>query len=100
MIVAKTLDELDHYRIFGSGLALGDWVWCLHCHRVYQYGEYRTEPGGFIRNGLGCDEAVLQVCPYDGCDGSPLDLMPWADLRGCHPEHPEIPERGREYPLY
>ena len=98
--VAESLDQLDHHKMFKSGLQLGDWVWCLHCERVYQYGEYRTVPGGSIRLGDGWESAELQYCPYDGCDGSPLDLWEWDKVREGHPDYPILPERGKEYPLY
>jgi hypothetical protein len=100
MVVAKSLSELDHYRIFGSGIALGDWVWCLHCQRVYQYGEYRTVPGGFARNGIGVYELELQLCPYADCDGSPLDLWMWDQVQSYNRGYPVEPARGVEYSLY
>lgn len=57
----------------------GDWVWCLHCERCYQVGEFRLD-------------GDYQMCPYDGCSGSTvLDGMKW---RGALP-----PERGRVYPI-
>lgn len=96
--VATSLEELDHFQIFRSGLELGDWVWCLHCERVFRYGEYREEsaPAGLARVGM----EVLQLCPYGECDGSPLDVWPWAVVRRANPGYPEVPERKRAYPLY
>lgn len=80
-----------HLLDAGEGFELGDWVWCLHCERCYQVGEFRLE------------EDFYQMCPYEGCDGSTvLDGWPWEHVRvGCdHLEYPEEPERGVVYPLY
>jgi hypothetical protein len=66
----------------------GDWVWCLHCERCYQVGESRKKHG-------------LELCPYPDCDGDTfLDKWTWKHIRQIHPDYPEIPERGKIYPLY
>lgn len=65
-----------------------DYLWCLHCERTYKRGEFRLVNG-------------LQMCPYEGCDGDTvLDAWDWAKVREMHPEYPEVPERGKVYPLY
>jgi hypothetical protein len=71
------------------GMKVGTWLWCLHCERCYQAGEYREIDG-------------LQYCPYEGCDGTTvLDGERWSGLRAkSPPEYPEVPERGTVYPLY
>ena len=96
--VALTLDELDHHRMFRTELELGDWVWCLHCERAFQYGEYRE---------VAVDSVVapyrdepFQLCPYDSCDGSPLDWWEWNRVREGHSDYPLVPTRGKQYPLY
>jgi len=67
---------------------LSDYLWCLHCERTYKRGEFRLVNG-------------LQMCPYEGCDGDTvLDAWDWAKVREMHPEYPEVPERGKVYPLY
>lgn len=96
--IAVSLNELDHFNMFHSGLRLGDWVWCLHCERAFQYGEYREEPADSILRRYGLDR--LQLCPYDDCDGSPLDLRPWGEVRKTNLEYPVIPDREKVYPLY
>jgi hypothetical protein len=69
------------------GRKLGEWSWCLHCERVYQVGEFRRE-------------GDLQMCPYPECDGDTvMDNWRWPDIRENHPEYPEVPERGKVYPL-
>lgn len=56
-----------HALIIGER-KIGDWVWCLHCHRAYKIGEYRLEKK--------YDD--LQMCPYDGCDGDTvMDAWEW-----------------------
>jgi hypothetical protein len=68
----------------------GWWVWCLHCERCYQVGEYKIENG----------KENNQWCPYPGCDGHViLDAWTWHRIRKEHPEYPEVPERGKEYQL-
>ncbi|MGB2964011.1 MAG: hypothetical protein WBB69_08495 [Anaerolineales bacterium] len=71
-----------------EGIIDGDWMWCLHCERVYLSGEY-------------LEDETLQMCPYEYCDGSSvLDAWKWERLREFHPSYPEIPTRGKLYPLY
>lgn len=65
-----------------------DYAWCLHCARTYKRGEFRL-----------VDDCRL--CPYEDCDTSILlDSWNWDAVRSNHPEYPEIPERGKVYPLY
>ena len=92
--VASSLNELDFDRMFGSGVPLGAWMWCLHCERVFKLGEYRE-----VRAGR-CSARMLQYCPYDGCCGSPLDWQTWGDIREHHVDYPAVPDRDKEYPLY
>jgi hypothetical protein len=64
------------------------WVWCLHCQRAYQVGEYREKDD-------------LQYCPYLDCDGdSVVDAWPWKRIKEIHPNYPDIPEKDKVYPLY
>ena len=63
-------------------------VWCLHCERAYQRGEYRQLRG-------------LRMCPYDGCDGDTvIDQWKWLQVRNNNPGYPNVPERGEVYPLH
>lgn len=65
-----------------------DYLWCLHCERIYRRGEFRWE-------------GKFQMCPYEGCDGSTvLDGIDWERFRDDYKEYPVIPERGRRYPMY
>ena len=67
----------------------GDWVWCLNCERCYQVGEYKA------------DNNLLELCPYLDCNGDTVvDSWLWNDIRENHPEYPEVPEKGKVYPLY
>ena len=82
------MDKKIHVVEVKEGIKEGDWLWCLHCERVYQAGEYREIDG-------------LQMCPYDGCDGSTvLDGWTWERMREIYPEYPEIPTRDTHYQLY
>lgn len=101
--VAKVPGELDYLRMFQSDAALGDWMWCLHCERAFRLGEYREVEGDRVRSGQfgdDCGAEVLQLCPYDDCGGSPIDWWTWAQIRSYHSDYPDVPERGKEYPLY
>jgi hypothetical protein len=71
------------------GIREGTWLWCLHCERCYQAGEYREMDEG------------LQMCPYDDCDGSTVfDGWRWSRVRRENPGYPMFPERNKVYPLY
>ena len=68
-----------------TGMVSGTWMWCLHCGRCYQAGEYRQV-------------GEWQMCPYAECDGDTvLDAVEWSQCRLFHPEYPEIPERNTLY---
>jgi len=71
------------------GRKVGSWVWCLHCERCYQVGEFKM------------DESSLELCPYDICDGDTLiDSWSWEKIKELHPEYPDVPEKDKVYPLY
>lgn len=73
-----------------EGRKTGDWLWCYHCERVYQAGEYRE---------VSQYGEALQMCPYPGCDGDTvLDAREWDDWFKTH--YSEIPERGVVYPEF
>lgn len=67
------------------GREVGQWVWCSHCERAYQVGEYRSVRG-------------LQMCPYEGCNGDTvLDARDWDEFQNTHLNCPEEPERDVVY---
>lgn len=77
----------DRDRIFKEERR-SDFLWCLHCERTYNRGQYRKVDG-------------LQVCAYPDCDGDTvIDAWDWEDVRDEHPEYPIIPKDGLVYPLY
>jgi len=74
-------------KVFGR--KKGAWVWCLHCERCYQVGEFKF------------GERNIECCPYPDCDGDTLlDSIPWTEFHKEHSEYPEIPEREKTYPMY
>lgn len=82
------MDENAHAITTFVGRKLGDWLWCLHCTRVYQAGEYRLTSDGY-----------LQYCPYEDCNGDTvMDASKWENVRKHRPEYPEVPERDTRYP--
>ena len=77
--------------------------WCLHCERVYKYGEWRAIDGQFLIDEEGNKtNKPLQFCPYEDCDGDTvMDAQPWSWVRENGNEHyPERPRRNKFYPLY
>jgi len=84
---------MDRERIF-NGKEYSDYLYCIHCERAYKYGSFRE-----IKD-LNFKSTVLQLCPYDDCEGDTvLDAKDWKDIREHHPDYPEIPELGKVYPL-
>ena len=82
------MEKKIHVVEVKEGIKEGDWLWCLHCERVYKAGEFRDIKG-------------LQMCPYDDCNGDTvLDAWKWERISEIHPEYLEIPNRETIYPLY
>ena len=72
--------------IRATGIARGTWMWCLHCERCYQAGEYRQV-------------GEWQMCPYPDCEGDTvLDSVDWSQRRQYHPDYPVRPDRNKIYP--
>lgn len=83
-------------KLFPQHFAVGDWVWCLHCERCYQVGEFRVR----IQWGLDWWES-LQLCPYSNCEGDAvIDAWAWGRVLAARPEYPVSPERNKVYRLY
>lgn len=67
-------------RLGAGELGERDFVWCLHCGRVW-----------FRRN-------RDTWCPGEGCDGGgPGDLWAWSSAREGHVGWPEVPVPGEVY---
>lgn len=83
-----------------KGKPKSEYMWCLHCERTYKYGEFReVKKKPFVVNHVRY-EPILQMCPYEDCNGDAvLDAWEWDRIRESHPEYPEIPEKGKVYPL-
>jgi hypothetical protein len=80
---------------FFRGMDKNGYVWCLHCEQV-------SKKEDFINNAIEKDWAG---CLVDGCDGAGwgMDIFPWLPdewPRSCHPEYPDVPVIGVEYPLH
>lgn len=77
--------------IFGK-IEEGTYMHCMHCERIYRYGDHRKVK----LNG----KEFLEMCPYNGCDGDAvLDATEWSEVRNHHPEYPETPIKDIIYPL-
>ena len=62
--------------------------WCLHCERVYEWGQFILEDG-------------LQYCPYEDCNGDTvMDSWAWKKIREANPSYPEKPLIDTVYALY
>ena len=64
-----------------------DFLWCIHCERVYQYGDFRRA-------------GSLELCPYANCHGAEVFAWDWEQVRQANPDYPEQPEPGVTYPLF
>jgi hypothetical protein len=78
----------------------GDWVWCLHCERAYQVGEFKINVSSQIGHSSN-NSGELQLCPYPDCDGDTvIDSWEWESIKEKHPDYPVLPERDKVYPMY
>lgn len=74
-----------------------DWVWCLHCERVWKREDVQ-------RNGWNCPG--IERMPNGKmvkCNGKFWDLHAWIPNdwpRVENPDYPAVPEMGHKYPLY
>lgn len=76
---------MDRATIFGEEPV--GFLWCLHCGRTYNWGEYRVLDG-------------LQMCPYESCNGDTVtDGWRWEEVRKGNPDYPKTPKRGHVYEL-
>ncbi len=65
-------------------MTFGEFAWCLHCMRVFRSADWASN---------------RFHCLASDCDGSPIDVWEWERILGAHPEYPQLPEIGKEYPL-
>lgn len=64
-----------------------DFLWCIHCERAYQYGDFRRAGG-------------RQLCPYVSCAGAEVFAWDWEKVRSANPDYPAEPCPGVVYPLF
>jgi hypothetical protein len=82
------------------------WFWCVHCERTFQSEVPADWKRGWFIEEVGkpyTDKAgrTWYECPYDGCNGSPIDFIPWDDMREDDPSLPHTPEKDVVYtPCY
>ena len=82
------------------------WFWCIHCERTFESNVPDDWQHGWFYEEVGkprVDKAgqTWWECPYEGCDGSPIDFIPWDDMREDDPSLPVTPEKGAVYsPCY
>lgn len=83
-----------HYGEIFEKISEGTYMLCMHCERAYKYGNFRHSMDPVSM------DMILQVCPYEGCDGDAvIDAEEWGSIRDHHPDYPEIPELDKVYPL-
>ena len=78
----------DGEHLFLSGYESSNYVWCLHCERVWPKSDW-------ISKGWNC--------PGNDCDGGPLDAWKWEEHFFSNPKRPECPENPKpwsSWPLY
>jgi hypothetical protein len=82
------------------------WFWCIHCERAFMSGVPDDWKRGWFIEEVGKPYVDMlgrtsYECPYDGCQGTPIDFIPWADMREDDPSLPQIPECHKTYvPCY
>lgn len=64
-----------------------DFLWCIHCERVYQYGDFRRAGN-------------QDLCPYANCHGAEVFAWDWEQVRQANPDYPDQPVPGVTYPLF
>ena len=64
-----------------------DFLWCIHCERAYQHGDFRRAGG-------------RQLCPYVSCAGAEVFAWDWEKVRSANPDYPAEPVAGVVYPLF
>lgn len=81
----------DRDKIFRKSKS--SYLYCIHCERAYLNGKFREVKDEEFGD-------ILQMCPYDGCDGDVvIDAWEWEQVIENHPEYPKVPEKGKIYPL-
>jgi hypothetical protein len=85
-----------------------EYLWCRRCSRTFVLDEAMLDEASFAKA-----VAVLEQqsdagrlsnaltgrlhCPHNKC-GAPLDTVTWELIRAEHPEYPQEPVSGDEYP--
>lgn len=82
----------DREKMFGE-LPEGTFLYCLHCERAYPKEKYRVLSDSVV--------GLLQMCPYEDCDGDAvLDSWLWDRVAEENDKYPEVPVEGVPYPLH
>lgn len=85
-LISEAVREYESF--FPTKKAKRRFYWCFHCSRVFRGFQVRICYLGGIR---------YLVCPYDECDGSPFDFIPWRNVKGSFRDLPEVPQQGKVY---
>lgn len=64
-----------------------DFLWCIHCERAYQYGDFKRD-------------GTRRLCPYVSCAGATVFAWDWTKIRMANPSYPAEPSQGVVYPLF
>src|SRR5918994_4481851 len=64
-----------------------DFMWCIHCERAYQFGDFRRA-------------GSRQLCPYVSCVGASVFAWDLNKVRAANPGYPAEPSQGVVYPLF
>lgn len=84
--------QTEREKMFGD-LPEGTFLYCIHCERAYPKDKYRVMSD--------IDFGLMQMCPYEDCDGDAvMDAWEWDRIRSEYPEYPKVPEEGKGYPMY
>lgn len=82
----------EREKMFG-GLPKDAYLYCIHCERAYPKDMYRVMSD--------IDFGLMQMCPYEDCDGDAvMDAWEWDRIRSEHADYPKVPEENKVYPMY
>lgn len=85
-------NNMTHRQLVFDEKIDSPYLWCLHCERTYNRGEYRI---------IKIHGEEYQMCPYEGCDGDTIgDGWSWTQIQINNPFYPSIPIRNIYYPMY
>jgi DNA-binding CsgD family transcriptional regulator len=74
------------------------YVLCIMCGKVAMADDYKEATTEKVTiNHIEYEMPIPPMCPTEGCKADISDTIDWDEIRGHHPEYPEIPEHNVVY---